>query len=463
MLRSFSRGALFGAILFLHMQVAAQSMRSHGLPELVDSTLAHLPSIHQKEALMRQAHAGITEEKHAILPQFHLMEQLSLGSDNSVAGTAFPLGILPSSSGGIRASQNGQAASGNLALLYGEYELYNFGLNRARIQRAMSIESLQRSDLERERYLAAWKVSAWYLEAKSLRDLLDIDQQNVLRYDSIRTMVVTLARTGIRAGADSSAALAELSRARAVQERDQGRLNELMTLMSGYAGLATGSWSLPEPASAQPPQAVGATDTTANPLLKVLQDRERIIRQDESLIRKGTLPRLLLTGSAWARGSSIVYNDVYHPLGEGLGYQRYNYAAGLTLAWTINSLWYRKDRLLSNQLLAEAAHQETAQQKLALDLAAQQAQVQETSLRRQLDEGNLQLLAAGDSYRQRLAQYKAGMISLIDLTNASFVLYRARADLIAVEADLSQARLDRSLNEGQLFSFIQNFDRSWSN
>lgn len=341
--------------------------------------------------------------------------------------------------------------------MYGEYELYNFGLNRARIDRAMSVEALQRTDLDRERYLAAWRVTAWYLEAKSLRDLLEIDRQNVLRYDSIRTMVVTLARSGIRAGADSSAALAESSRARSVQERDQGRLNELMALMSGYAGIGTGSWSLPM-SSLKSTSASIAPDTSANPLLRTLIAREQIIRTDEQLIRRSTLPRLLLTGTAWARGSSIVYNDVYKPLGEGLGYQRYNYAAGLTLAWTINSLWYRKDRLLSNQLQAEAAHQETAQQKLALDLAAQQAQVQENSLRKQLGEGLVQLSAAEDSYRQRLAQYKAGMISLIDLTNASFVLYRARAELIAVEGDLSQARLDRSLNEGQLFSFIQNID-----
>lgn len=151
-----------------------------------------------------------------------------------------------------------------------------------------------------------------------------------------------------------------------------------------------------------------------------------------------------------------MYNDVYHPLGEGLGYQRYNYAAGLTLAWTINNIWYRKDRLLSNKLLADAAHQETEQQRLSLTLASGQARIREASLRRQFDEGVVQLNAAQDSYRQRLAQYKAGMISLIDLTNASFVLYRARAELIAVESDMAQAGLDRSLNEGRLFSFIQN-------
>lgn len=455
MLRSFYRNALLGAILLLHMQVAAQSMKRYGLPELVDSTLAHLPIILQKQALVRQAHAGIMEEKHAIMPQFRIMDQVNVGTDNSLSGSVFPLGIVPATSGGIRAAQNGQAASGNLALLYGEYELYNFGLNRARIERALSIETLQRSDLDRERYLAAWRVSAWYLEAKSLRDLLEIDQQNVLRYDSIRTLVVTLARTGIRAGADSSAALAELSRARAVQERDQGRLNELMELMSGYAGIPAGSWQM-NASSGSSSLPNGGADTSTNPLLASLLEREHVIRMDEQLIRRGSLPRLLLTGSAWARGSSIMYNDVYHPLGEGLGYQRYNYAAGLTLAWTINNIWYRKDRLLSNKLLADAAHQETEQQRLSLTLASGQARIREASLRRQFDEGVVQLNAAQDSYRQRLAQYKAGMISLIDLTNASFVLYRARAELIAVESDMAQAGLDRSLNEGRLFSFIQN-------
>jgi len=467
MLRTHRGVVLFGALLFLLAQIAdAQGKPEYGLHDLVDSALTHLPAIKQKASQLGLARAGTRELKHLQLPQWRLMEQVNLGTDNSLSGTVFPLGILPSSSGGIRADQNGSAATGNLAVLYGEYELYNFGLNHSRIERSLSVEDLQRSDMERERYLAVWRTTAWFLEAKSLEGLLRIDRQNVLRYDSIHTVVVALASSGIRAGADSSAALAELSRARADLERDQGRLGELLDALSSYAGVAPGTWllhasNLPSGLSFATSQFAARADTAKNPLVDPFQLQERIIGLEEKLIRKEALPKLWLTGSAWARGSSIQYSDVYHGLGTGLGYQRYNYAAGLTLTYTLNNGLYRNDRLLSNRYAAEAAKQETKQQQLDLDIAVTQAETRFRSLERRITEGRIQVGAAEDSYRQRSAQYRAGLISLIDLTNASFVLYRSRADLLETEGQLWQALLDRSAHAGTLISFIQNIDRSW--
>jgi outer membrane protein TolC len=463
MLQSPFRVVLLGAFLLSHAKVLnAQAKPEYGLHDLVDSALTHLPAIKQKSSLLDLARVGTKELKHLQLPQWRLMEQVNLGTDNSLSGTVFPLGIVPSTSGGIRANQNGSAATGNLAVLYGEYELYNFGLNRSRIERSLSVEDLQRSDLEKERYLAAWRTTAWFLAAKNVEALLEIDGQNVLRYDSIHTVVVALARSGIRAGADSSAALAELSQARADQQRDEGRLGELLDALSSYSGLAADAWHL-HPGVLPSGQTLGVlkSDTTINPLVAPYLRQEHIIGLEEKLIRKEALPRLWLTGSAWARGSSIQYNDVYHSLGMGLGYQRYNYSTGLTLTYTLNNGLYRNDRLLSNRHEAEAARQERKQQQLDLDIAVKQADTRLFSLERRISEGKVQVSAAEDTYRQRAAQYRAGLISLIDLTNASFVLYRSRADLLDTEGQLWQALLERSANAGTLFPFIQNIDRSW--
>ncbi|MFX7820725.1 TolC family protein, partial [Acinetobacter baumannii] len=41
-----------------------------------------------------------------------------------------------------------------------------------------------------------------------------------------------------------------------------------------------------------------------------------------------------------------------------------------------------------------------------------------------------QLKSAEDVYLQKTAQYKAGLVNLIDLTNATFVLYRSQTDYI---------------------------------
>jgi len=41
----------------------------------------------------------------------------------------------------------------------------------------------------------------------------------------------------------------------------------------------------------------------------------------------------------------------------------------------------------------------------------------------------VQIKAAQAAYNQKKAQYKAGIINLVDFTNASFILYRAQTDM----------------------------------
>jgi len=67
----------------------------------------------------------------------------------------------------------------------------------------------------------------------------------------------------------------------------------------------------------------------------------------------------------------------------------------------------------------------------------------------------VQLQAAQMVYRQKLAQYRAGVSDLIDLTNASFVLYRSQTDYAENVADWYLAQLDRAAAIGSLDSFMR--------
>jgi len=50
------------------------------------------------------------------------------------------------------------------------------------------------------------------------------------------------------------------------------------------------------------------------------------------------------------------------------------------------------------------------------------------------------------------------MISLVDLTNAAFVLYRSQYDFSVAISDWWLARLDRAVATGNLELFIQRFN-----
>jgi len=71
----------------------------------------------------------------------------------------------------------------------------------------------------------------------------------------------------------------------------------------------------------------------------------------------------------------------------------------------------------------------------------------------------LQVNASEDAYNQKVAQYRAGIINLVDLTNASFVLYRAQSDYVQTLSDWLLANLDKSAAIGSIDLFIQSIKK----
>jgi outer membrane protein TolC len=155
------------------------------------------------------------------------------------------------------------------------------------------------------------------------------------------------------------------------------------------------------------------------------------------------------------RGSGIQYNDEYTSLAKGLGYQRFNYMGGVAFTFNLFSGIYKKDKLAINRFQVQAGEFELEQQKLSLSLSSTRAKDVLRTTEDNLAELPVQLQAAADTYVQKLAQYRAGIISLIDLTNASFVLYRSQTDYIETMSDWWLAQLDNAIATGNLSLFIQ--------
>jgi outer membrane protein TolC len=104
---------------------------------------------------------------------------------------------------------------------------------------------------------------------------------------------------------------------------------------------------------------------------------------------------------------------------------------------------------------ADAADYALQQQVLSLRSEAIQAEETIRAAQKNLAELPVQLQAATDAYNQKLAQYKAGIINLVDLANASFVLYQAQSAYIATLSDWYMASLDKAAATGNLDQFIQ--------
>ncbi|MES2003576.1 MAG: TolC family protein [Bacteroidota bacterium] len=455
----YLRKCMVALSMAICLGTSVYAQKYYNLQDLVTAGNNHLPLLQQKQALVNSAKASVTEVRHSVLPQVKFSEQLSAGSDNSLAGSYFTMGITPSTSAGIRSSNTLEAATGNTAVLYGEYELVNFGLNNAKVQYAQSFVNLQEADRQREQYLVSMEVARLYFATLKTQYRLEADRQNVKRYDSIFTIIRALTLSGLKAGSDSSLAKAELSKTRITYNQTSGILSQLKDQLTYYTGippvelLLDGSVNHFQKAIPAPMQYV--QDTTQNPLLDYFAKKKNIFQSREQLIKKSYLPKIMLAGSTWARGSSIQFSDQYKPLETGLGYQRFNYALGVAFTYNLFNGMFKRDKLAINRFDTEASYQELEQEKASVNNAYTQADHAMQTIQANLTELPVQLKSASDTYQQKLAQYKAGIISLIDLTNASFVLYRSETDYIETVNDWYLAQMNKAALTGNLTQFIQ--------
>ncbi|OIR02939.1 outer membrane efflux protein [mine drainage metagenome] len=446
------------SLLLSSLSVYAQN-KIYTLSELTESAKNYLPSLMQKKALVNSAKAFVTDTRHSFLPQLKVSDQINIASDNSLEGSYLPLGITPSTSGGIRNSNNGQAATGNIAVLYSEYELMNFGLNKAKINNAQSYVNFSEADLQKENYYVTLQVAQLYFDLLKTQYRLDADLQNVNRYDSIFKVIQALTLSGLKAGSDSSLAKAELSKTKITYNQTLGNLEQLKEQLSYLTGIPAAKINIDSLSNKfivnRPSIFNYSIDTVNNPLIDYYAKKKDIFLSNDRLISKLYLPKIILAGSTWARGSSIQYNDNYESLSNGLGYQRFNYAAGIAITYNLFNNLYKKDKLAINRYQLQASDLELQQQKILLNSSLLQADNSLKTTEANLLELPVQLKSAEDTYQQKLAQYKAGIISLIDLTNASFVLYRSQTDYIETMTDWYVAQLNKSAAAGNLNQFIQ--------
>src|ERR1700722_634613 len=158
------------------------SPQLYSLPALIDAAQHHLPVLREKKALVDAAKAGIRDARDTYLPHSYLGDEALVGSDNALPGSYYSFGLIPSVSSGINPANNSQAAGGNMAFFFNEYDLVTFGLKRATVGRAEADETLSQADLDREIYLVKWQVAKAYLDIRKSLLRLSIDSENVTRY-----------------------------------------------------------------------------------------------------------------------------------------------------------------------------------------------------------------------------------------------------------------------------------------
>ena len=443
------------------------SPQPYSLPALIDSAQHHLPVLRQKKALVDAAKAGIRDARDTYLPNSFVGDEVMVGSDNALPGSYYSFGLIPSVSSGINPTNNSQAAGGNMAFFFNEYDLVTFGLKRATVHRAEADEHLSQADLDREIYLMKWQIARLFLNIRKGQLQEGIDSENVDRYAQLYTIIQAVTKSGIKPGADSSLAMAELSSARTSYNNVYGQIRQLYEELGYYTGIdpnraLVDTSKIRDNLAAKRQDGVsmdlpGRQDSALalNPLIDYFEQERQLYLQTENLVKKSYLPKIMLTGITWARGSSIDYQGKYGSIADGWGYQRYNYLAGLTLTYNLFDLVHRRDKAAIARNETIASEYGLQQEQLDLLDVGNKAQQGILTAVKNLGEIPIQIRAAQDAFDQKSAQYKAGIINLVDLVTASYALYRAQSDYVAAVSDWLLSNLDKAASNGNLDQFIQ--------
>jgi len=461
----FNRIALSLLLSGIFSNSFSQTLPVISLTQAIDSVGKNYPGLKVKQMQIKSADYTISDAKHQALPSLKVSDQLDMGTANSIGGSYFPMGIIPSTSGGIRGSNNSDIASGNVAVGYSEFELATFGLNRARVESANARSKEAVADYRKTEYWLQYHVTQLYFDLLKYNLLSTIQQKNIDRYQLLYKYIKAYTSSGIKAGVDSSVANAEVSKAKIQYIRTQQLLKQLKSEFIMYTGLRNTSFNvdtnfyhLPVSTISQLQMLVsGDTISLGNPLLNYYKSRWDYSLSQEKLIKKSFLPKISVLGAAWSRGSSISSKDVYGNFSSGFDYSRYNYMLGLALTYNIVDIVHWKDKTNEQYFQTEAVREELSEQKSLLSTQLDQSDIAIQASLDKLREIPVQLKASRDAYAQKLAQYDSGLVTIVELTNVSYLLFSAETDEIEARSELLNTLLQKAVTNNTLNSFISHF------
>jgi len=437
---------------------AQQSPPTITLKQLLNRVDRKAPTLLTDSAaiLIRQAQAA--EVRSNWLPNLRLNYQADVGSSNNVIGPYFGFGIVPSSSSGIHNSNITTAASTNLGIAALDWEIYNFGAYGAANRVANSDIAVQQNQYAESKYnLQAFTINN-YLQLLRLQDFVNIQYRNIQRNQEILRSVRSLAKSGIKAGVDTSIANAELSKARLNYIELDNQLKQVQLQLSAVSGVPYQS-IVPDTAVEltlidQPNAYLFNPDTANHPLINFYRSLYQNSLERENLVKKLYNPKISLEAATWARGSSINPADQYNSLSTGYGFQRSDYLVGLGISYNLFDLRRRHLKLRTQQANTDYAEKKLQEQQQLLSISASQADVEMQTALNRLQEIPNQLKAANASYRQQLSLYRNGLSNIVDLDAALNILYRAETDYMQAKYDYSNALFQKAITENKVNNIL---------
>ncbi|HEK22021.1 TolC family protein, partial [Mucilaginibacter sp.] len=319
---------------------------------------------------------------------------------------------------------------------------------------------VERKRFEQSKYTLTAATIDNYLQLGLLQDLITIQNRNIERNKEIRRSIQALARSGIRAGVDTSIAEAEISKARLVYIDLVNQARQIQINLSALSGIPAAQ--IVADTTTQQNLAANTAefslfnaDTLNHPVINYYKSLYNSSLQQENLVKKSYSPKILLEAAAWGRGSSINAEDHFGPLDTGWGFDRGNYLVGVGVSYNLFDIRRRHLKLSTQKAETEYAQKKLSEQKALIAAGSNQADANVASAIDRLGEIPKQLKAANAAYRQKFALYKNGLTDIIELNAALNLLYRAETDFTTAKYSYCRALFQKAVVENQVNAILK--------
>jgi outer membrane protein len=455
--------ALLSSVVFIILscsslpgQVQFPPARSLTLDEAIAYALAHYPAVRAALEQMQSAQAGVALARTAYLPQVNPVYQMNRATQNQVAGIFLPTSITPSVEGPVLPYSGTSFWNSQAGALF-SWEPLDFGLRRAEVERAQSTQHKSDAGVQLTRLQVASAAGTYFLNLVTSAQAVTAAKADVERWQVFNRIVQVLVQQELRPGVDGSRAEAELAMARTRLFQTQSLEQQAQVTLASLMGAAGTPIQVdPRDLLASPAANSLPSSPPANHPLALEQHASvEEVQAQERVISHTDYPRFFVESEAFARGSGANPDGAYAGGLKGLGLDRGNWLAGISVVFpNLSDFSARRDekRMAEAQERSQEARYQQTLQDLTGQAAAAQAAFQAAV---QIAQNTpIALAAARQAETQARTRYQAGLTNLVEVAESESLLAQAERDDAVARIGAWRGLFDVAVAQGNLEPFL---------
>ncbi len=418
-------------LLALAAQTLAMGQTPLSLNEAVDLARKLYPAVQVSRFQVEAAAAGILLARTSYLPRADVIAQLNRATRNNIYGMLLQQPVISPISGPPVSENSAESAFGSAVGLLVDWEPFDFGLRRSKVDLAESTRRRTEAAVARTQFEAGSAAADAYLTILAAQEIVKAASASVERCRVLTTVVEALVKAELRPGADAAAIRSELASAQAQVVRARRAVADSKAVLAGLIAEQPANILISEGKLLMTPgvAATGAqAQVDANPFA---QEQSAVIDEAKAKLKtfdRQWAPRFSIQGTTYARGTGAKPDFTSLGGANGLAPSYYNWGLGFTVRFPL--LDQASVRALQAEQAAHVRTEESRQKLIVNELETRRnrALAAVAAARELVQLAPVQLESARIAEVQAQARYQAGLATLVEVADTQRRLSQAEID-----------------------------------